>query len=341
MSPDPSADRLRFALIGVGGIAQTHLQAFTAAVPADLVAVVDPRPEATAAVAATQRCRAYANVQALLDDVSIDAAIVCTPPATHPEICMTLAAAGVHVLCEKPFAIDRQSAEPMLAAARQAGTLLTMASKFRYVSDMVYAKQLIATGVLGEILLFENTFAGHVDMSRRWNSVAEISGGGVLIDNGTHSVDIVRYLLGPIRSVQAVEAMRIQGLKVEDTIRLLAKTHSGALAAVDLSWSIHKQSPWYVSIYGTAGTALVGWKQSQYKRNVDSDWTVFGNGYQKVQAFADQLLNFCQAIRGESELLISGDDALASVVAIDRAYESLHSDHWVSLGHDRSTAVAS
>lgn len=328
--------QLRFALVGAGGIAQTHLQAFPGVASASLFAVVDTRREATQAVAASYGCQSFDTVDQMLDSTEIDAAIVSTPPSTHPEICMRLAHAGVHVLCEKPLAVDRVAARPMIDTAKRCGTILTMASKFRYVSDMVYTRQLITSGVLGEIMLFENTFAGHVDMSRRWNSVSEISGGGVLIDNGTHSVDILRYLLGPIRMIQAVEARRIQGLGVEDTVRLLAKTTGGAIAAVDLSWSINKQTPWYVSVYGTEGTALVGWGESKYKRNVDRDWTVFGSGYQKVQAFTDQLKNFCNAILGNEQLLISYEDAIASVEVIDHAYESLRNDHWVSIPeHDQ------
>lgn len=256
MQPADNDRKLRFALVGAGGIAQTHLQAFPGVGNATLVAVVDTRREATQAVAASHNCQAFDTVEQMLDSTQIDAAIVSTPPSTHPGICMRLAQAGVHVLCEKPFAVGRRAATPMIEMAQRCDTILTMASKFRYVSDMIYTRQLITSGVLGEIMLFENTFAGHVDMSRRWNSVPEISGGGVLIDNGTHSVDIIRYLLGPIRSIQAVEARRIQGLGVEDTLRLLAKTTGGSLAAVDLSWSINKQTPWYVSVYGTEGVSI-------------------------------------------------------------------------------------
>lgn len=322
---------IRFALVGAGGIAQTHLQAFAKTTMAKLVAVVDVRSESAEAVAAAHHCKAYSVVASMLDATPIDAAIVCTPPSTHLEICRQLTARGVNVLCEKPIAMDLASALTMINEAKQNNVILTMASKFRYVEDMVYAKQLVTSGVIGDVLLFENTFAGHVDMTRRWNSNPAISGGGVLIDNGTHSVDIVRYLLGPINSVQTIEGMRSQKIEVEDTVRIHAKTSLGTLAAIDLSWSINKQTPWYVSLYGTQGTIMIGWKESKYKRDVDSDWTVFGRGYDKVQAFTSQIENFCNAVLGKEPLLITHEDAIASAEVIERCYESLRKDDWVAI----------
>jgi predicted dehydrogenase len=330
---------LKFALIGTGGIAQTHLQAFAKTSLSKLVAAVDIRRESAEAVGAATGCRAFSSLEELLgSDCLIDAAIVCTPPNTHLEICEMLAEAGVHVLCEKPIALNLAQATQMIGRAEESRTILTMASKFRYTADMIYAKQLVTSGVLGEILLFENTFAGHVDMSKRWNSHPEVSGGGVLIDNGTHSVDVVRYLLGPITSIQVLEGKRYQQIPVEDTVRIHAKTECGALAAMDLSWSINKQIPWYASIYGSQGTVLVGWKESKYKRTIDSDWTVFGNGYDKVQAFTAQLNNFCNAIHRIEPLLITSQDALASADAIDKAYESMRADAWVSIASYPMTA---
>jgi predicted dehydrogenase len=331
---------LRFAIIGAGGIAQTHLQAFGHSKCAQLAAVVDIRLEAAQAMAATQHCDAFADVETMLGQVPIDAAIVCTPPSSHPEMLEILAEAGVHVLCEKPMAVSAAGVRRMIGQAARHDILLTMASKFRYVSDMVFARQLIVSGVLGEIALLENTFTGHVDMQRRWNSNPTVSGGGVIIDNGTHSVDIVRYLLGPIQSIQAIEGRRLQPIPVEDTARIHAKTAGGVLAAMDLSWSFHKQTPWYVSVYGTNGTVLVGWNESKYRRDCDKDWTVFGQGYNKVQAFTDQLDNFSGAIRGTENLLITSEDAIASCEAVEAAYESLRRDDWVTVPTQAGPSLA-
>jgi predicted dehydrogenase len=330
---------LRFALIGAGSIAQTHFQAFANTSKGRLTAIVDVREETARSTAEALHCAAFTSVEALLESNSVEAAIVCTPPSTHETICHQLARGGIHILCEKPFAITSKAARAMVDVAQQHAVVLTMASKFRYVNDMVYAKQLLSSGVLGEVLLFENTFAGKVDMSRRWNSDPAWSGGGVLIDNGTHSVDIVRYLFGPVQAIQTTEGVRVQGLAVEDTVRVHLKTQSGALGAIDLSWSINKQTPWYCSIYGTEGTVLVGWSESKYKRASDQDWIVFGTGYNKVQAFTDQLVNFCDAVLGAANLIITAEDALASVSVIESSYESLRRDDWIAIRPSTPSSV--
>jgi predicted dehydrogenase len=125
---------------------------------------------------------------------------------------------------QKPLAIDSKSATEMFDVAVQNKVKLTVATKFRYAADVIRAKSIVSSGILGDVILFENCFTGHVDMSQRWNSNPEISGGGVLIDNGTHSVDIIRYFLGPVAEVQVVEGRRIQQLDVEDTVRMFVRT---------------------------------------------------------------------------------------------------------------------
>ncbi len=238
----------------------------------------------------------------------------------------------IHVLCEKPLSIDVESAQIMLETAKKAGVHLTMASKYRYVEDVVRAKSIVMSGILGEIILFENVFTSRVEMASRWNSDSKISGGGVLIDNGTHSVDLMRYFLGPLVDVQVVEGKRSQGLPVEETVRIFVWSASGVMGSIDLSWSINKELDGYLNIYGSHGTICVGWKESKYRQSSSRDWVVFGKGYDKIEAFRNQLNNFSRAIRGEEMLLITAEDAIASVEVIDAAYAALDQNNRTEVG---------
>jgi predicted dehydrogenase len=327
-------EKTRYVIVGAGAISQGYAQAFQSCGEAEVVGVADTRSNAADSLGEVLVCPSYDSHQALLEQCEADAALVCTPPSSHPEICLDFIEGGVPVLCEKPFAISSNDAERVLSTAQDRGVQVTMASKFRYVNDVIKAKQIVDSGILGEIIQFENVFTARVDMSNRWNSQAPVSGGGVLIDNGTHSVDIARYFLGPLAEIQVMEGKRSQGLEVEDTVRILVRSEHGVIGNIDLSWSIHKELDWYISLYGSQGTVVVGWKGSRYRQSSSPDWVEFGSGYDKVQAFRSQIENFSRAIKGREALLIDADDAFASVRVIEAAYDSLRENHWTSVKND-------
>ena len=328
-------NKLKFGLIGAGSIAQAYVQAFEDCETARLVAVADVRAEAADALAEGLGCRSYDSFQALAEaEQELDAVIICTPPVTHPEISLYFLARKVHVLCEKPLSIDAVSAKRMLDAAQEHGALLTMATKFRFVEDVVRAKSIVTSGILGEIVLFENAFTSRVDMASRWNSNPAVSGGGVLIDNGTHSVDLMRYFLGPLSDVQVVEGKRSQGLDVEETVHIFVRSTGGVMGAIDLSWSINKELDSFINIYGSHGTISVGWKESRYRQSSSRDWVVFGKGYNKVEAFRNQINNFARSINGAEQLLITPEDALASVEVVEAAYAALRQNRWTTVNGD-------
>ena len=227
------------------------------------------------------------------------------------------------------------AAEELTAMSDRYGVLLSVASKFRYVDAVIKAKSIIASGVIGDILLLENTFAAPVDMSRRWNSDPAMSGGGVVIDNGTHSADLVRFLLGPVSSVNMIVGPGCQDIPVEDNALLLLETEGGAMARIDLSWCFDKESPYYLGIYGTGGCIQVGWKGSKFKQRNKSDWMTFGEGYSKFEAFRNQLIDFCGAISGPKTALVTSEDALATVWVIESAYRSVEAGCWVNVDANR------
>lgn len=316
----------RIGLLGAGGIAAAYPDVFATIDDAEVVGVVDVDIARAEALAARFGCLAFASHGAMAANTHLDGVVVCTPPATHAPLIRFFLERGVAVLSEKPFTIGSDAARELLAVADERGALLTMASKFRFVPDVIEAKARIDRGELGEVVLVENAFTSRVDMSSRWNSDPAVSGGGVLIDNGTHSADLIRYLLGPIAAVMAVDIHRVQRLAVEDTARMVLRSAAGVMAAVDLSWSIDKSSEDFLTVYGSEGELRVGWRRSEV-RHRGGDWQRFGDGYDKIAAMGGAVRDFLDGLAGQP-LVTSHIDALASVAVIEAAYRSMAECAW-------------
>lgn len=335
----------RFGIIGAGSIAQAYAEAFSGLKEARVIGVADTRPDAATFLAHRLGASAFHSGEDMVDSIDLDAVLICTPPAHHPEIANYAMRRGIHVLCEKPFCIHSDTARQMIAAAEDSGVILTMASKFRYVDDVLRAKRILDSGLLGEIIQFENAFTAKVAMAQRWNSDPEISGGGVLIDNGTHSLDLMRFFLGPVNEVQAIEGKRCQNLPVDETVRIFVRSLDGVLGNIDLSWNIDMELDHYIKIYGSNGTISVGWKESKYRQSSSKEWVRFGDGYNKVDAFRNQIRNFLLAAQGQEILRITATDALASVEVVEAAYQSLAQNRWTSISNpvsmDRTPALES
>ena len=318
----------RLGLVGAGAIARAYAAAMAGGTAARLVAVADTNAEAATALAADCGARVFGTHGDLVGAGLCDGVIVTTPPATHAGIAIDILSAGLPVLCEKPMSVDMEGAGRMARAASQSGALLSMASKFRFCDDLIQARAMVAEGLIGTPLILENCFTGLVDMAQRWNSDPAVSGGGVLIDNGTHSADITRWFLGPITEVLAVAGPRLQPITVEDSVTLIARTASGAQAHVETAWSYHKDRAAFLTLIGSAGAVEVGWRGSRLRRTPTGPWEPFGQGYDKVAAFAGQIAHFAAAVRGLEPARPDLEDALASVAVIQAAYRSMASGSW-------------
>ncbi|HKQ70983.1 MAG TPA: Gfo/Idh/MocA family oxidoreductase [Polyangiaceae bacterium] len=322
----------RIALVGAGRIGMSHLEAVSQLESVRLEAVIDPRRAVAEAVAEQKRVRFFEDYRNPELAEMIDAVIICAPPHLHYDIAKRFLEQGKHVLCEKPLTISSPHAEELVHLAATNDLALMMASKFRYVDDIVKAKAILESGILGRVILYENTFCGKAMMKDRWNASREMAGGGVLIDNGTHSVDVARYLLGPIQEVQAQNGIFAQSLEVEDTARLQFRTRAGVIGMIDLSWSINKEGDNYISVFGSEGTLLIGWKGGSYKQDGNARWAHFGTGYDKIGALKKQIENFAGYLAGTERPLITPEDALASVKTIEAAYASTRQNNWLPVG---------
>lgn len=333
-------ERLRFGIVGAGRIAESYVAAFKTARNAALTAVADVNATAAQNLSAKAGCASFENYEDLMTSGSVDAVIVATPPATHERICVDFLEHRIPVLCEKPVSLSGESARLIRRKAKEHKTSFTMASKFRYAEDVVRARNIVASEILGEIILFENTFMSYVNMISRWNANSEVSGGGVLIDNGTHSIDIMRYFLGPLSSIHVVTGIKLQKLAVEDTVHATIRAQSGATGRIDLSWSINKQCDDYIAIYGSKGTLRVGWKGSFYRQDGSAEWVQFGEGYNKVQAFRDQIENFSASVQGLETLVIDANDAVASVDVIQAGYQAMKLQEWVPIPSSEDVVIS-
>ncbi len=324
--------RLRLAVLGAAGrIAETHLQAIAKIPRIELVLVQDPRVEALASIAAAYGCRASADPAQVWSDPTINAVLICSPPTTHPHFIEAALHAGKHVICEKPFTISVQEAQGIKRLAGETGKLVMMASKFRFVTDVIKARELIRSGRIGDVVSAEVVFCSFVDMTQRWNSDPRVSGGGVLIDNGSHAVDVIRYLVGPIHSVYAQEGRKAQDMVVEDTARLHFETLDHVIGMVDLSWSLYKNTRTYVAVLGTKGTIDIGWENSSLWDAATKKSEVFGTGYNKVQAFVSQMEHFAACVLDHAKPTLDVDDALESVRVIEAAYTSIRESKWLKV----------
>jgi predicted dehydrogenase len=128
-----------------------------------------------------------------------------------------------------------------------------------------------------------------------------------------------------------VEGKRVQALPVEDTVHMFIRSDHGVMGSIDLSWSINKEIQTYLSVYGSLGTIHVGWKESRYRQSSSAEWITFGHGYDKVEAFRSQIENFARHLQGEERLLITAEDAIASVQVIEAAYASLAGCSWTTV----------
>lgn len=312
----------RLGIVGAGEVAKIHTDALSGRVDARIVAAYDPETDRARALAARTGAHANVSYRQMLYEEALDGVIVCTPPDSHAAVAIEALQAGVHVLCEKPLTIDLASAKGMYDVSARTGRILMLASKFRYVPDVMELRKLIRSGELGSISHAEIVFSGVVEMRGRWNADRTRSGGGVLIDNGSHGVDLARYLFGELESVKAAVYASRQRLPVEDSACMVLHSRSGVRVAVDVTWSFVRDLPYYVRVDGTAGKAWAGWQQSEFVSAARGREVLLGTGYDKMAAFSALQQDFIEACRG-ARPRISAGDALAATAAVDAAYRSL------------------
>jgi predicted dehydrogenase len=359
--------RVRVAVIGAGGIATLrHLPAYKLAEErgeADRVAVCDP-VEASARAAAERFAvpRVYSDYRELLDlrgaGAGIDAVSICTPNSFHEPITLDCLAAGKHVLCEKPLALDLAGARRMYEVARTTGVVTAVNFRYRFIPAAAFARDLIARGELGEIYhIYGNYLQGLLSdpaTPLAWRLVRAQSGSGALGDLASHLIDLCRFWVGEVSAVQGhlrtftterpVAGGGTGTVDVDDATSILLRFASGAEGVINASrCAIGHNNHQRVEIYGTKGAAI--YEIERWDEGGDSLQICLGaaqarhNAFSRVKVPPEYLagnplrtmLDFVAAIRAGTKVSPDFEDGLRCQEVLEAAERSAADARWLTL----------
>jgi predicted dehydrogenase len=248
------------ALIGGGNISDTHARAALAA-GLTLVGVYGDNRARSRELAARYGITAYDTLDSLVVQRSIDVVMIGSPSGCHAEEARTAALAGCHVLVEKPLDVTTERIDKLLHKVARTGVVLGVFFQDRLKPDIVAMKNRILSGEIGTPLIA----TGEVKWFRpreyyansRWRGTRLFDGGGALMNQGIHTVDLMLYLLGPVTRVAGLTATRFHHIETEDTATALLEFASGAQGTIDVSTAAFPGRPRRLLIAGSAGSLFL------------------------------------------------------------------------------------
>ena len=334
---------LKIAFTGTGYISKIHAHAAQVQPDTELVAVVNHRSESMAAFATEFGIpRHYPNVTELLKAGDVDALVVSTPNYLHAPETITALKAGVHVMVEKPMAMNAVEAEAMLAASRQSDALLLVAHCWRFDPEVLWLKQQVEQGRLGQIIRTKG-YGVHANWGPGgWFTQKKFAGGGALADMGIHALDTARFLLGdpqPV-SVYARLGTYYKDFDVDDTGVIWVNWDNGATSYLESGWwQPYTDGPEAATqLYGTAGfgqvfpTRLLLSQADQTEvEKIDSGFPYVRDPHCPQSMYDTQMAYFLECIRGGHEPRPGGAEGLLNMRVVDAAYRSAESGELVKL----------
>jgi UDP-N-acetyl-2-amino-2-deoxyglucuronate dehydrogenase len=252
---------VRFAILGPGKVARVHADALARIPDAQLVAVSGRNVERAEALAAAHGARVDEGLEATIERGGVDAVILCTPHPLHAEQAIAAARAGLHVVVEKPMALTVVDADAMIAAARAADVVLSVVSQRRWYAPVLRVRDAIEGGRIGEPGLASVEVLGwrgadYYAMDA-WRGTQIGEGGGVLVNQAVHQLDLLRWFLGPVAEVDAwTSNVNHPDLDVEDTVVAAIRFTGGALASFIASNSQRPGLHARVHVHGANGASV-------------------------------------------------------------------------------------
>ncbi len=342
--------KVKVGIIGSGFEADIHAASFRIQPDeAEVVAVASPTPGNAAALAERYSIpRVFTDYRAMLREPDIEMITITAPNRLHAQMTLDCAAAGKHIVCEKPFSMTIAEGEEMIDAAKRHGVLLMYAEELFFTPKYVKAKEMADQGAFGKVYLVkqsEKHFGPHSD----WFWDAERSGGGVFMDMGCHGIAFCYWFLGrpKIASVYCQMSTHVHKDKTvcEDDSICILEFANGATGVVEDSWAKRGGMDDRIEVYGEGGVtygnlhmgnALPTFSERGYGYAVEKAPTTQGWSYPVFDelwnyGFPQEMYHFARCVRGKEQPAATGEDGLVVMEALYAGYASAGQERKIRL----------
>lgn len=326
-----------FGIIGTGMIAKLHARAVSQIGNAKLVGVYGRNYDNACKVAGEYNCKAFSSLEEFLVQSDLDVVSICTPSGTHGEYAVKAANAGKHLLIEKPIEITVEKAEEIISACSRNNVKCSVISQHRFDDSVIQLKKAMEDGKLGKIYFGscltkwyrnENYYK-----SSDWKGTWKYDGGGALMNQSIHYIDLLLYIMGDVEEVYGKCAALLHDIEVEDTGVAVVKFKSGALGMIEGTTAAYPGFYTKLEIQGDNGTVIIEndlikhWNIKGEEDNLVSGAVNDETGASapdgiSIEPHVRQFKDFIQALENNTEPLIGAEDGKRAVELILAIYES-------------------
>ena len=338
---------IRLMLLGCGRISERHAAAIQEHPELELIAVCDELPERARTAGEKYGVPAFSSYSAMLAETDADAAVLCTPSGLHPRHGIMAAERGLHVICEKPMATRLEEADQLVKTCDEAGVYLFVVKQNRLNPGVQLLKHAIELGRFGRVYMasvrvFWNRPQSYYDMAP-WRGTWEFDG-GAFMNQASHYVDLIQWLMGPVESVSAKTATLGRRIETEDTGAAILRFRNGALGILETTMLTYPRNlEGSITILGERGTVQIGgtalnrvveWEFAEYHdddreaealRVAPDPLSVYGSGHRPYYE------NVLRVLRGEAAPGTDGREGRKSLELILGIYESARTGREIHL----------
>jgi UDP-N-acetyl-2-amino-2-deoxyglucuronate dehydrogenase len=338
--------KIGFGVVGCGMIAKVQAEAIKSIPGADLLAVCGRDQGRTAEFASRFDINACTDYDKFLEHPGLSVVTICTPNGTHAELGIKAAKAGKHLLVEKPIEIDLDRADALIDACDQAGVKLGVIFQSRFLAEAQKIKRAIDEGRLGRLMMGDAYIkwyrAPEYYAPGSWHGTINLDGGGALINQAIHTVDLLRWMMGPVETVFAMKAaLRYPHLEGEDTLVASLRFGNGALGVIEAATSAKPGFKRRLEISGERGTIILDgdsigcWTIDGEKSEADNSEQLT-DGSSNPAAISNeghrrQIEDLISAVIEDRAPLIDGREGRKALELVRALYQSAESGEAVKL----------